>query len=108
MRMPYDLYQLGEIRAQGRSPGLPVMLSAMGGEFAQNLTAVGAVVIPIWHESPEWDWSPLAGLAVLIVPRETPDWLWALFQSVREARPRWVRVYDSTAPMGERITALLA
>lgn len=98
-----ELSDLGALRAQGKAPVLPVYVTDLRGPFAANMRDVGCMVIRLRPESPSWNWTPLAGLAV-IMAFDAPASRYALdvARAIKAAQPRWLRVIDWTAPAGEQ------
>lgn len=110
MRAPFELTSLSTYRAQGRAPDLPVFLSDLGQPFAGNLTGSGALVIPLWdlQAASLLDWSPIAGLEVMLALRDPTSTNAHLFaRSVKAHSPRAFYVFDWSAPWGERISAMM-
>lgn len=102
------LSDLTDVRRSGRAPALPVVVSDLGEPFAANLAGAGAWLLPVYGEAATWDWSPLCGLDVILALRSpSSPWSRDLALTIRAARPRRLRVIDWTAPMGERLAAML-
>lgn len=103
-----ELSELGALRSQGKSPQLPVYVTDLRGPFADNLRDVGCFVIRLWRESESWDWTPVAGLEV-IMAFHAPASRYALdvARAIKRARPRWLRVIDWTAPHGEQWSPIM-
>ena len=106
--MSSSLPALAAARAAGVAPGLPVFVTDMG-LFARNVAGAGAWVVAVAPGADAWDWSPLAGLEVILMFNDptTPD-ARRVAVTVRDVgRPRRLTVYDPSAPFGERLSAVM-
>ena len=108
MHAPFELRQLAGLRGIGRSPELPVYLSDLGRQFADNLACCGCLVVPLRDGAEQWDWTPIAGLEVILAFRcPASGWAREVAVAVKQSRPRWLRVIDWTAPRGERYSPVV-
>ena len=111
MRAPFELTDLAGYRAQGRAPELPVFISDFGRVFGENLTGAGSLVIPVWdlQAATTWDWSPIAGLEVLLALRDAASARARMFARALKAHsPRGLYCIDWTARPGERLSTSMA
>jgi hypothetical protein len=88
--MRSELESLRQSRRRGQSPALPVIVTD---EFLtrQSMADVGCVVVSVHRDEPR-DWSPLAGLDVILIFRK-PAERRELARAIREARPRRLRAH---------------
>lgn len=107
MQAPYELRLLAAYRGRGQSPQLPVFVTTMGYLFVSNIRASGAYVIPVRDiaAAPQWNWAPVAGLEVILSLHVSNV---ELARAVASGRPRRLRYIDWSAPLGERITAIMS
>ena len=93
MRAPSELQMLGELRASGKAPTLPVWITN-NRVLAANIARCGALAIVVVSDHWECDWSALAGLDVILATSfyATPVGT-RLCVAIRECRPRRLRAW---------------
>jgi hypothetical protein len=95
MRAPFELRMLAELRARGQAPKLPIWL-VNDRVFAKRIIDSGELAILIVSDQWSCDWSPLAGLAVIISTSfdATPVGT-RLALAIRDAKPYSVWTWSS-------------
>jgi hypothetical protein len=102
------LSDLAVYRKQGRAPALPVFVSDIREPFKSNLTGCGCMVIEVWGDAPQWNWSALAGLEVILALRNpSSDFSRKTALAIRDAHPRDLTSIDWSAPYGEQMSSVL-
>jgi hypothetical protein len=104
----HALSSLAGFRRQGKAPALPVLVTDLREPLTSNLTGCGCMVIEVWGDAHQWNWSALAGLEVILALRNpSSDFSRKTALAIRDAHPRDLTSIDWSAPYGEQMSSVM-
>jgi len=89
---PWNLRRLRQLRADHQAPAMPIFV-VPNRRDEDRFTALGALAINCRPADHDADWSPVAGLDVILVLPEYSEWTELVLAVRDKGRPRMLRNY---------------